>query len=106
MSKTPETPDDATGFVSLSTILEQRKSQHGEFRDHARITQNLKAMMLDPSGESNWNKLSAIQREALEMIVHKIGRILAGNPDHQDHQDHWDDIAGYAKLVSDRIGKK
>jgi hypothetical protein len=40
------------------------------------------------------------QWEALEMIVHKIGRIVNGNP---DVVDHWVDIAGYAKLVSDRL---
>ena len=51
-------------------------------------------------GAQNWKSLSEVQKEALEMIQHKIGRILAGNP---DHKDHWDDIAGYAKLVSDRL---
>jgi hypothetical protein len=40
------------------------------------------------------------QWEALEMIVHKIGRIVNGNP---DKIDHWVDIAGYAKLVADRL---
>jgi hypothetical protein len=44
-----------------------------------------------------------IQVEALEMIAHKIGRILSGDP---NHQDHWDDIAGYAKLVSERLQGK
>ena len=29
------------------------------------------------------------------MILHKIGRILAGDP---NHKDHWVDIAGYANL--------
>jgi hypothetical protein len=32
--------------------------------------------------------------------VHKIGRIVNGNP---DAVDHWIDIAGYAKLISDRL---
>jgi hypothetical protein len=36
--------------------------------------------------------------ESLEMIAHKIGRILAGN---ENFHDHWDDIAGYAKLGSE-----
>jgi hypothetical protein len=34
------------------------------------------------------------------MIAHKIGRILNGDP---DYIDSWDDIAGYAKLVADRL---
>jgi len=34
------------------------------------------------------------------MIAHKIGRIINGDP---DYDDSWVDIAGYAKLVSDRL---
>ena len=34
------------------------------------------------------------------MIAHKIGRIINGDP---DYDDSWADIAGYAKLVSDRL---
>jgi hypothetical protein len=41
--------------------------------------------------------LSDQQIEALEMIAHKIGRIIAGDP---DFDDHWDDIAGYAKIAN------
>jgi hypothetical protein len=46
---------------------------------------------------SKWKYLSPMQREALDMTAHKIGRILAGDP---DHKDHWDDIAGYTTLVA------
>ena len=34
------------------------------------------------------------------MICHKIGRIVNGDP---DYADSWIDIAGYAKLVADRL---
>jgi hypothetical protein len=40
------------------------------------------------------------QAEALDMICHKIGRIVNGDP---DYADSWIDIAGYAKLVADRL---
>ena len=40
--------------------------------------------------------LDAYQREALDMIAHKIGRIFAVDA---DFLDHWLDIAGYATLV-------
>ncbi len=40
------------------------------------------------------------QVEALEMVCHKIGRIVNGDP---DYSDSWHDIAGYAKLVADRL---
>ena len=44
----------------------------------------------------NWKSLDDMQRETLEMVATKIGRILSGNP----HEvDHWKDIAGYAQLI-------
>jgi hypothetical protein len=42
----------------------------------------------------------ADQREALDMIAHKIARIINGDP---DYADSWVDIAGYATLVSERL---
>lgn len=47
-----------------------------------------------------WNSLAADQKEALEMIAHKVGRILNGDP---NYDDSWIDIAGYATLVAKRL---
>jgi hypothetical protein len=81
---------------ATTELLAERGKTHGDFTDHAMITQNLKDAMHNVQG---WAKLSHVQCEALEMIQHKIGRILSGNP---NFRDHWDDIAGYARLVADR----
>lgn len=83
--------------MNTDELLAERRKSHGDFAEHARITQNLKAIMRDTA---NWDRLSAVQRESLEMNAHKVGRILAGNP---DIPDHWDDIAGYSRLVSQRV---
>jgi hypothetical protein len=83
--------------VDTNKLLDERLKTHGDFTDHAQVTQSLKFGM---QHSPNWDQLTPIQREALEMIQHKIGRILSGDP---NHQDHWDDIVGYAKLVSDRL---
>ena len=45
-------------------------------------------------------KMQHDQIECLEMIAHKIGRILNGDP---NYGDSWRDIAGYATLVADRL---
>jgi Domain of unknown function (DUF6378) len=82
---------------TIDALLAERGKTHGDFADHADITQRLKKVMRDGA---NWARLDATQKETLEMNAHKIGRILSGNP---DHLDHWDDIAGYAKLVSNRL---
>ena len=79
---------------TIEKILAARQKTHGDFRTHAAITDAIKFYMQQ---SSNWSTLGSMKREALDMIAHKIGRILAGNP---NVKDHWDDIAGYAKLVS------
>ena len=79
--------------MTIEETLQDRLKTHGEFREHAVVTQNLKDCVRPLT---NWRKLSLSQREALDMIAHKIGRILAGNP---NEPDHWHDIAGYASLV-------
>ena len=44
--------------------------------------------------------MPTVHREALEMIVHKIARIVNGDP---NYIDNWIDICGYSKLVIDEI---
>ena len=78
----------------VEEILEERGSRYGTFKTHAMITQSLKDCMQECP---NWYLLDAHHKEALEMIQHKIGRILNGDP---NYLDSWDDIAGYATLVS------
>lgn len=86
----------AAALVGVGAVLTERKTTHGEFRDHARITQALKAVVRAEGGE----RLSPIAAESIDMILHKIGRVLAGDP---YFKDHWVDIAGYATLVADRV---
>ena len=75
----------------------ERGARYGLFTGHAHITQGIKAVMQTHDG---WDRLADDQREALEMIAHKVGRILNGDP---DYADSWHDIAGYARLVEQRL---
>ena len=81
----------------IAAVLNERGKRYGSFKDHARITQAIKLSFID---SPNWLELADDQMEALQMIAHKIGRILNGDP---DYADSWVDIAGYAKLVADRL---
>ena len=104
---------------TIESTLAERGSRYGEFRLHAAITQVLKSVMRgtlmndlsDPSfladveesqGQlaDKWSVLRPDTREFLEMVQHKIGRMLNGDP---EYDDNLRDIAGYAKLVLDRI---
>lgn len=80
-------------MTQLSETLSTRATTHGDFTDNSHVMQHLKNFLRDHPG---WEKLADHQCEALDMICHKIGRILCGNP---DFPDHWHDIAGYAQLV-------
>jgi hypothetical protein len=82
--------------MSIAKTLKQRQKTHGDFATHAAISQELKAVLW----KHDFQELEHDQVEALEMICHKIARILNGNP---NHKDHWHDIAGYATLVGDRL---
>lgn len=86
--------------MDISETLADRGSRYGKFSGHASITQALKAEMKAFAG---WQRLNSSQREALEMIAHKIGRIINGDP---NYADSWHDIAGYAKLVEDQLNGK
>lgn len=89
--------------TTLEALTSERGKTHGSFEDHARITCELKAVF---TAETYARKqrgqalLSHQQIEALDMIAHKIGGIIAGDP---TFQDHWDDIAGYAHIANKKF---
>ena len=82
--------------MEIDQTLEERGQRYGKFKDHAFISQKLKKELW----VGNWKDLDVDQKEALEMIMHKIARILNGDP---NYHDSWHDISGYAKLVADRL---
>jgi hypothetical protein len=78
--------------TEIHTLVETRESENGPFSLQAAISQRLKDCMRQAKA---WERLTPQSREALDMIQHKVARILAGN---EGNRDHWDDIGGYARL--------
>ena len=87
-------------MTDINETLAERARTHGHFESHAVIAQNIKSEIMKSHGISS---LNSVQREALDMIAHKIARILNGNP---NVHDHWHDIAGYATLVAEQCVEK
>ena len=58
-----------------------------------------KSVLYRELGSRN-KRLAVDQSEALDMIMTKIARVINGDA---DHVDTWNDIAGYAKLVAERL---
>ena len=100
--ETPKPGEFIQADTNVDAILDARGSRYGNFLDHARITQKLKSVAHQFAGEQG-KTFDADQAEAIDMIFHKLGRILNGDP---NYADSWIDIAGYAKLVADRLEGK
>lgn len=82
---------------NVDTVLAERGDRYGAFTGHADITQGIKQVM---HGTPNWPSLNNDQKEALEMVAHKVGRILNGDP---NYIDSWTDLIGYSRLVEKRL---
>lgn len=83
--------------MTIEKTLAERGKRYGDFKTHAMITQSIKmAMKVSPK----WDALPPEMKEALEMIAHKMGRILNGDP---RYKDSWTDISGYSTLIEKEL---
>lgn len=92
----------AKDVPKVEAILAERGKRYGSFKDHAHICQTLKITIekcLEEYQDDAYH-LAADQKQALDVICDKIARIINGDP---NYVDNWDDIAGYATLVSKRL---
>jgi hypothetical protein len=85
--------------MMITEILDERGKRYGTFVGHAEVSQQLKTVMADALMQRS-KDITNDQQEALDMIAHKIARIINGDP---NYADSWIDIAGYAQLVADRL---
>jgi hypothetical protein len=80
-------------------ILHERGKRYGQFVNQAEVVQGLKLVIASALAQRG-KTLAPDQQEALDMICNKVGRIVNGDA---DYADSWADIAGYARLVADRL---
>lgn len=81
-------------------LLGQRGATHGDYRAMSTRIQQIKSIM---RMGSKWVDMSEPQKEALELIATKIGRIIEGDP---EFKDHWNDLGGYAAKASEFCRKE
>ena len=84
-------------MTMINDILNERGNREGDWSSNATTTQMIKHAL---SLGENAHNLTYAQREALDMIAHKMSRIVNGDA---DYIDSWVDIIGYAQLVIDRL---
>jgi riboflavin biosynthesis pyrimidine reductase len=87
--------------VNIQNILAERGRTHGSFDNQARMAQLLKRTLRDTYVTGGVKiPRTFVQEDALDMICHKLARIVCGNA---NVKDHWVDIAGYATLIANTL---
>jgi hypothetical protein len=86
--------------MTIADTLNEREHRYGDFGTMAAAVQAFKSVCRHAP---SWATMTATQREASEMIMLKMVRVLYGDP---LHFDTWHDIAGYATLATEEFGKK
>lgn len=83
--------------MDINATLNEREKKYGSFAAIAHIAQGLKNVA---RSTGSWYDLPEDQREALDMIFHKIARQINGA---KDYPDNFHDIAGYAMRAEQEI---
>lgn len=86
--------------MDTKDMLKERGSKYGNYLEQTRIINNIADAIHETGAGVAWLDMEADQKDALYMIIVKMSRILNGNP---DYVDNWEDIAGYATLVANRL---
>lgn len=95
-----QTPDEDDDTPSVDDILDERGDRYGTFESNAKTCQLLKNVL---HAQDGWYRLSYVQREAVEMIMHKISRLVNGDG---TYLDTVVDISGYNQLMLDHMRGK
>jgi len=75
-------------------LLNERQLTHGDYVEVARVAQAFRELM---RGTRGWSRMNNAQKEALDSMASKFGRLGSGDP---NFRDHWDDISGYSTQAS------
>jgi hypothetical protein len=73
-------------------LINEREKTHGAFNVSAPIMEALTDIF---EGAPNWSRFTPTQKQVFRMAAHKMGRILAGDP---NYLDHWVDLEKYYRL--------
>jgi hypothetical protein len=83
--------------MEVNKILVEREKNYGNFCINSIVAQSLKDEL---RSTKNWTFLSYDKKEALDMVMSKISRLLTGDP---EHLDSWNDMIGYLTLVTENL---
>ena len=85
------------------SLLKERGTRYGDYLQQTIIIENIMAQVYEAGYGQAYRELQPDQKDAIRMIVVKLSRILNGDP---NYLDNWQDIAGYATLVAERLERE
>ncbi len=88
---------------NVEGTITERGSVYGPYSVNSDLCQAIKELFRRRPG---YMALNTFERESLDMIFHKVSRIVVGaesGATPASRVDSWHDIAGYAKLSEDRV---
>ena len=88
-------------MTNVTDTLVQRGNRYGSMEDNALLTQTLMFSVLAGARDSG-HVLTPMHKECLHMIMHKVSRMVCGDPLYADNPH---DIAGYASLLEEYINE-
>lgn len=91
---------EGSAIPTTDSTLEERGLRYGDFANQAQLSQGLKNAVMQhyftTHGGASATPLPTYMVEALSMILHKVARVVNGDP---LYVDSWRDISAYAELV-------
>lgn len=81
----------------IEDTIKERTKTCGKFRA---ITQTAYDLKFTLRQGDKFTRMPPYMWEGLEMIAHKMARIVQGDP---FYIDHWRDIQGYARLIEQEL---
>ena len=85
--------------MTIQDTLNDRDTIYGDFGTLAGAIQTFKNAYRSTPG---WARMTAVQRESMDMDIVKTCRLLYGDP---SHPDSWADKAGYALLAHEEFAR-
>ncbi len=82
---------------NVDETLTDREKRYGNFPPLAAVIQAFKSVA---RSAPSWPKMTAVQREAIDMTFTKMARALYGDP---MHMDNYHDGAGYMQLAAEEF---
>lgn len=84
-------------MTDIQAVLAQRGGRYGTMLSNGKTSQALKSVL---AAGTNWDLLEDDMKECVQMIAHKLSRIVNGDP---TYADSWVDVAGYSQLIVERL---